>query len=768
MDKITAIFSLPPEQNSWYELIEYINIDPSPFTQADTETNQQLSYITNQIDLPDFSSAPQDMWNESLQGLADDIYGYTTSQIYTITKTHLYNADAGNMFAKVVVPWAIPFTNIDDDTYSEVRNDDKVFSVLGNKRNLQFTRKQTSSLIRLIMPKYTRRVEIEDLNRNFWVIGQAIGAASKFLFDDTESPLPKIFGKILDEITQLWENIIYMYASAYYLKQEYYPTKIIYLPLPNRNFTQRKFDNFEIDAAALQDDDYEERCRHLIQKYNKYHLVIVPFVRSGNYNVNFFSEYHLNRILLYDRYKDRIYYVRLGNNDVVFKIDNLVQQKIYYSREKDEDSFVYGRPYYKIANIQESEQNYYYGLLRVIPDIQADYVNGKFVFSKFQLFGYDAAARQIEGNEKMVLAYNIDIEYSNGQYYATATRIDGPNSQNDIEPTVKNQPFVGYYGELISDRKKTTAPIIKNATFTMVKIGDFLPTDIIMDDDNIITTPIASEGEVYDTATYGVGARYKYLGENYAYPANTPLKFQTYYDCQFKPTSEVTPNNLKLWGKLYINWLIQHNYLPNDEVQLLSTKIGVGYWTGKNGTQWSHGFVSDLFLYNPNEPNNDDKIQHVSKINLFDGYWTTNTDIFTRWPDPVNSSQWRHLSMSCDNVTIKILDGVKYYSMEGGLLVWYDHNEEIQGHFWPYTSRPYCSLNLQNNTFEYTNHHGGDGHNFTLEVNQSDSYGNDCIIAKNNGNYIFPKDNCYDYELGNWSNANFTGMNDALNFYFSD
>lgn len=766
MDKITAIFSLPPEQNSWAALIEYINVDSSPFAQADTETNQQLSYITNQIDLPDFFSAPQDIWNESLQGLADDIYGYTTSQIYTITKMHLYNADAGNMFAKVVVPWAIPFTNIDDDTYSEVRDDDKVFSVLGNKRNLQFTRKQTSSLIRLIMPKYTRRVEIEDLNRNFWVIGQAIGAASKFLYDDTESPLPKIFGKILDEITQLWENIIYMYASAYYLKQEYYPTKVIYLPLPNRNFTQRKFDNFEIDAAALQDDDYEERCRYLIQKYNKYHLVIVPFVRSGNYDVNFFSEYHLNRILLYDRYKDRIYYARLGNNDVVFKIDSLIQQKIYYSREKNEDSFIYGRPYYKIANIQESEQNYYYGLLRVIPDIQADYINGKFVFSKFQLFGYDAAARQIEGNEKMVLAYNIDIEYSNEQYYATATRIDGPNSQNDVEPTVKNQPFIGYYGELISDRKKTTAPIIKNATFTMVKIGDFLPTDITFDSLTLIEKSTAEPGvDVYDTDTYGIGARYKDFGRGYAYSANTPLKFLAYCDGQFKPTSSVTPNNLKIWGKSYINWLIQNGKLPNNEVQLISTKIGVGYWTGDNGTQWSHGFVSDLFLYNPNEPNDDDKIQHVSKINLFDGYWTTDEQIFSRY-----GSQWRHLNMKCDNVTIKILDGVKYYSMEGGLLIWWDHNKEIRNIPQNQSDRPYCSLNLQNNKFTYTNHHNGKGYNFTLETDQSDSYGNDCIIVKNNGNYILPCRNCYNHEI-DWSTMdenNFAGMNDAWNFYFSD
>jgi hypothetical protein len=49
----------------------------------------------------------------------------------------------------------------------------------------------------------------------------------------------------------------------------------------------------------------------------------------------------------------------------------------------------------------------------LLESLTSYFFSTKFVFSKFQLFGYDAAARQIEGNEKIVLAYNIDIEYSN-------------------------------------------------------------------------------------------------------------------------------------------------------------------------------------------------------------------------------------------------------------------------------------------------------------------------------------------------------------------
>jgi hypothetical protein len=65
----------------------------------------------------------------------------------------------------------------------------------------------------------------------------------------------------------------------------------------------------------------------------------------------------------------------------------------------------------------------------------------------------------------------------------------------------------------------------------MVKIGDFLPTDITFDSLTLIEKPTAEPGvDVYDTDTYGIGARYKDFGRGYAYPANTPLKFLAYCD----------------------------------------------------------------------------------------------------------------------------------------------------------------------------------------------------------------------------------------------
>jgi hypothetical protein len=77
-------------------------------------------------------------------------------------------------FKVVKNPWVIPWYNIDGETYRRVRGEDKKLSALTDSSRLDFTRLKNSNAdrwIRLIMPQYKRRVEVEDLNRNFWVIG---------------------------------------------------------------------------------------------------------------------------------------------------------------------------------------------------------------------------------------------------------------------------------------------------------------------------------------------------------------------------------------------------------------------------------------------------------------------------------------------------------------------------------------------------------------------------------------------------------------------
>jgi len=62
------------------------------------------------------------------------------------------------------------------------------------------------------MPKYLRKVEVEDLNRNFWVLGQTMSAVCAFLFGPN-APFAKLFEDMAAEITQLWENILYLWLA---------------------------------------------------------------------------------------------------------------------------------------------------------------------------------------------------------------------------------------------------------------------------------------------------------------------------------------------------------------------------------------------------------------------------------------------------------------------------------------------------------------------------------------------------------------------------
>jgi hypothetical protein len=119
--------------------------------------------------------------------------------------------------------WVKPWWNIDNESYDDVRKCDEVYNILKNQNKLQYTRKPYNptgdgeeetfeNWIRLLMPQYGRRVEIEDLDRNFWVIAQTIAAISSYLFD-SDSPLPKMLEGLTREVSEIWENILYLWTG---------------------------------------------------------------------------------------------------------------------------------------------------------------------------------------------------------------------------------------------------------------------------------------------------------------------------------------------------------------------------------------------------------------------------------------------------------------------------------------------------------------------------------------------------------------------------
>jgi hypothetical protein len=59
------------------------------------------------------------------------------------------------------------------------------------------------------MPQYARRVEVEDLNKNFWVIGQVLDALTQGLLGP--NGVYSSLEQMLEELSQLWQNTSYIW-----------------------------------------------------------------------------------------------------------------------------------------------------------------------------------------------------------------------------------------------------------------------------------------------------------------------------------------------------------------------------------------------------------------------------------------------------------------------------------------------------------------------------------------------------------------------------
>ena len=207
--------------NADYSKIQFEEIDNTIDFNKD---EKHLSNFFNKVEEELKDPTIQGYWNESIVALYNYFKDSISKDDYEENKDDDWNKriksikDANAGFSFLNDPYVKPDLNIDNDSYEDVRGDDKIESVLQNSKNMQYTHTQEqidgkilNKYIRLLMPKYTRRVEVEDLNRNFWVIGQALGLMSAYLLDP-ESALNQILNAILNELGEIWNNIYELWA----------------------------------------------------------------------------------------------------------------------------------------------------------------------------------------------------------------------------------------------------------------------------------------------------------------------------------------------------------------------------------------------------------------------------------------------------------------------------------------------------------------------------------------------------------------------------
>lgn len=165
-----------------------------------------------------------------------------------------------------------------------------------------------SGFLRLIMPKYLRRVEVEDLDRNFWVIAQSLAILGDYMFDE-DSPLNDIIKRLLDETAQLWENILYLWVGMALVTQQQLTDDIqtIFIPVPNSEIQNYlKYDNFEqtrVKKSTAREllEAARPRLQYLVEQYPNSNLVIIPEIRYGNYHRNYYCRAIYAGVIIYQR-----------------------------------------------------------------------------------------------------------------------------------------------------------------------------------------------------------------------------------------------------------------------------------------------------------------------------------------------------------------------------------------------------------------------------------------------------------------------------------
>ena len=481
----------------------------------DSQDSHYLQYIEDII--KDQNNGSHENWNESIkytieyfrthfrpysQGNEIEVNGNgyeynaetktytekTFSKLFTIAETIL-KANAGYSFKNS--PWVMPNVNIDEQSYDNVRGADKINSVLKSQKNMDFTHTQTTGdvdsegkqlddgnqvtkYIRLLMPRYTRRVEVEDLNRNFWVIGQVLTAVCAYLFDD-DSPIMNMFKRLLNENVQIWENLLYLWAAISLLgEKNYIPydsdhirCEVVYLPNDSWNH-EMKFDGYDVTVVGSL-ADCKDRLKYLVDMYPDKHLCILPIVRKNNYFKNYYSQEVYYGILCYDRNSGEWQDIKFNENRGVI-IQKEDGDKLYYIKE-GEGKYLYCQPN---ATIASQDKSWIQVIRSYIDSFSCNYNNNQFL-PKLVVNIYDAgyyAINKNKGSEKTA------INYGNGNDYYANPRDNYITSSGNTK-SEKSVPYIKgiYLCELTSIMG---SPGVKPDphTFprgTLLRVGNYTP-----------------------------------------------------------------------------------------------------------------------------------------------------------------------------------------------------------------------------------------------------------------------------------------------------
>lgn len=439
-----------------------------------------------------------------VDGLVRSTFIESAGQIYrqTFNTTDVKTGDAGNSFESDDY-WVKPWYNTDpvesepsaQKSYSTVRGNDKNNAALTSQENLHFTRKQVQGFveqIRLLMPKNSRRVQIEDLNRNFWVIAQILTAASAYLFGD-DSPFSIFFDGALKELVSLWENILHQWGIIGTLMT---PPKTLhkeFFALPNSAFQPyMKYDGFD----GLNGMTYEqllpiikERVAYYKDKYTNSNLFLVPYIRYGNYEKNYYFRMMIPYICLYNSSDDKWYYRKVvdeatGTYPIINPND--YADRMYGARETDL-YYKYTYPLTLAATQAEANGPFrYYGALRPEMDANVQMVSGHMRALSFNINFYDGLQQVVNKQNDLIFKYRTDYQIWENDLDVVLIKSNikaKPDSSANIPFVEEKQKEAYYLGEMPScyGLSSNQPSLVFQSSLRIVgegrlmKIGNYLP-----------------------------------------------------------------------------------------------------------------------------------------------------------------------------------------------------------------------------------------------------------------------------------------------------
>lgn len=367
-------------------------------------------------------------------------------------------------FKVVKNPWVIPWYNFDAETYSYVRGDDKRVSALTDSNKLDFTREQSEQLcrwIRLLMPRYKRKVEVEDLNRNFWVIGQVLAGISADLFDE-DGPIQSMIKGLLKEIGELWENMVYLWAALALLSQNKFYSQthneIVFIQYDSLR-PYLKYDNITDIQTQGYVDAINSRLNYLLQKYPEKNLCILPVIRLNNYEKNYYAQVWYPGIWFYDRNVDNDweYVLFPGSNGIVINLEDY--NEYIYGLYEQEEVYSYVTPLKYSKDIISDNELRYYGLARdeIVLNCNLYEREGERWERKVDLNCninlYDLARKLVTSGEKNHYIYKLTYSYDGTTPTSTIYNIlidehESPLDNHDPQTAVITKGY--YQGELLS------------------------------------------------------------------------------------------------------------------------------------------------------------------------------------------------------------------------------------------------------------------------------------------------------------------------------